>query len=145
MRRILITGVSSGIGEATAKLFLSKGYLVLGIGRNATKDLLQIENFSFLQCDFEDFDDTIIFDRVVEKLGAPPEIIVNNSGAVTDAKYFKELTRQELAKALNINFMGALLILARFLPELERANFGRVVNVSSNTIKHRGNKQNFSY
>ncbi len=51
-RRVLVTGVSSGIGLVQAKLFLEKGYQVYGVDRSENPNLKG--DFHFLQLDLTD-------------------------------------------------------------------------------------------
>jgi benzil reductase ((S)-benzoin forming) len=51
MNKILITGVSSGIGEALADLYLAKDYAVYGIARRTPYRLARHPNFRFRSCD----------------------------------------------------------------------------------------------
>lgn len=52
---VLITGVSSGIGAALARHYLSRGYIVCGISRSEPKYLIISKNFIFKSCDLTDF------------------------------------------------------------------------------------------
>ncbi|WFQ79796.1 SDR family NAD(P)-dependent oxidoreductase [Xenorhabdus sp. SF857] len=53
----LITGVSSSIGEALAKMFLSNGFIVCGIARRIPGSWIKHTNMHFFQLDITDFDE----------------------------------------------------------------------------------------
>ena len=58
MKTIVISGCTSGIGEATAKDLLKKGYNIIGLVRNTNKanELFgQSNNFEAIECNLEDF------------------------------------------------------------------------------------------
>lgn len=68
--RILITGTSSGIGLATAKLFLDRGHDVVGFDRQSSK--IEHDNYSHYQIDIRNKE---LYPRL-----APIDILVNNAG-----------------------------------------------------------------
>ena len=107
-RVVAITGSSSGIGEATARRFVAKGFGVIGNGRNVTK-LRAVE--TALGAAFRgvegDAADVHVLDRMfefaVQFFGKAPDIVVVNAGrglggSVQDAdmKSFGELIRTNL-------------------------------------------------
>lgn len=53
MKRVFISGVSTGIGFALANLYLEKGWTVFGISRRIPEALLKNENFVFKTCDLQ--------------------------------------------------------------------------------------------
>lgn len=57
MRRVFITGVSSGIGEALADLYLQHGYTVYGVSRRRPYRFMNHANFHFRQFDLSQLDD----------------------------------------------------------------------------------------
>ena len=113
MKRIaIITGATSGIGEATARRFITQGYCVIGNGRRAEKlDALQQElgdNFQPVAGDAsEDATIEALFETSQARFGAEPDIVVINAGfglggSVKDA----DLTNFEAMWKLNVS--GAL-------------------------------------
>ena len=73
---VIITGASSGIGLATAKLFAMKGYTVYGISRNVYKSSL----FDSYACDVTDKEGMAqVLEEVYQKEGRI-DILINNAG-----------------------------------------------------------------
>ena len=56
MASILITGVSTGIGNALARYHLARGDEVLAVSRNPAANIPSQERFHFLRCDLTDID-----------------------------------------------------------------------------------------
>lgn len=114
-RIAIVTGTTSGIGEATARKFVSSGFGVVGNGRNAEK-LAELENEigpAFCSVAGDASDQTVLerlFALATERFGKSPDIVVANAGrglggSVTDADLgqFEEL--------LKINVSGVLALL----------------------------------
>lgn len=75
MKRVLITGTSSGIGLATAKLFLEKGFQVVGIDK---EESMIVENIFYTHhvCD--------VRDAVLLPNESDFDIIINNAGTISE-------------------------------------------------------------
>ena len=89
---VLITGVSSGIGLAQARLFLEKGYQVYGVDQGADPQLAG--DFHFMQRDLT-LDLTPIFDWCPEV-----EVLCNTAGVLDDYKPLLEQSAQDQYHAL---------------------------------------------
>ncbi|MEL4308537.1 SDR family oxidoreductase [Joostella sp. CR20] len=139
MKNILITGVSSGIGYATAKQFLDNGFLVFGSVRKE-KDALALkeklgDNFHPLL--FDVVDEVAIKKAVTEVeniLGdASLDCLVNNAGVSVNGP-LAYIPIDEFSNQLDINVLGVLRVTQAFLPLLGFDNNrpkGRIINISS--------------
>ena len=96
-RRVLITGVSSGIGLAQARLFLEKGYQVYGVDQGADPQLAG--DFHFMQRDLT-LDLTPIFDWCPEV-----DVLCNTAGVLDDYKPLLEQSAQEIQEIFEINYV----------------------------------------
>ncbi|WP_421849271.1 SDR family NAD(P)-dependent oxidoreductase [Novosphingobium sp.] len=140
-KAVVITGVSSGIGEACAKLFVEQGFLVFGSVRNVEdgarlKGLLG-ERFTALTFDIVDAEAVgRAADFVQLKLGGETLFgLVNNAG-MTSVGPLMHLPPDELLRTLHINTVGALIVTQAFLPMLgamaaPTKRPGRIINISS--------------
>ncbi|QLE02528.1 SDR family oxidoreductase [Galbibacter sp. BG1] len=140
MKHILITGVSSGIGYTTAKLFLEKGFFVFGsVRKQKDADELQKElGGNFLPLIFDVVNEAAIKQavKIVEgKLGEGVglECLVNNAGVSVNGP-LAYISIEEFSNQLDINVLGVLRVTQAFLPLLGFNNElpkGRIVNISS--------------
>ena len=116
-RIAIITGATSGIGEATARKFVAGGYGVVGNGRNAEKlRALELEMGNAFVGLAGDAADGALLDRLfaaaTEHFGKTADIVVANAGcglggSVKDA----DLSRFE--EILKLNVTGALALLQK--------------------------------
>lgn len=116
-RRMIITGVSSGIGLAIAAEALRLGWYVDGIGRNAPALLTQHARGSFTVCDLSN--------RVaVQDLSLATEqvydltVLVNNAGTLGPVKPAQNASWEEIDHCITLNTSSAMLLSAKFLAEV---------------------------
>ena len=86
-KTIIVTGASSGIGEATAKEFLSKGAKVILVARSESKMHDSFKDFnqdlySIYPFDLTNLDDIDSFVKMLIKKEGPIDILFNNAGVV---------------------------------------------------------------
>jgi short-subunit dehydrogenase len=133
----LVTGASSGIGEATARLLAAKGARAAIVARSGDK-LAAVarsiraaggEAFDFV-CDLADPKATAATCAAVEaRLGAP-DILVNNAGA---GRWRATIdTEPEEARAMiELPYLAAFTVTRRLLPAMLARGAGSIVNVTS--------------
>ena len=135
--RILITGASSGIGAATAKLLAQRGATVGLVARRA--DLLQ-EVLEECQThspesrmwvtDLGDLKRTAdLAEEVWESLGGI-DIIINNA-AMPKVRPLDRLTPEDVEETMRVNFLSPVQIIQTLLPRMLERGSGMIVNVSS--------------
>jgi short-subunit dehydrogenase len=122
---ILITGASSGLGEALAKHAANSGHNVIACGRNQNKldELSQMTNISTLQ-----FDAT---DEIATKQALQDQkcdIAVLNAGTCEYVD-IRDIEPAMFKRVFDINFFGAVNVLAGLFPNLTKGN--KVVFVDS--------------
>jgi NADP-dependent 3-hydroxy acid dehydrogenase YdfG len=129
-RVAIITGASSGIGEATARKFISAGYGVVGNARNGARLSALEQEMGAAFCGVAgDASDSAVLERLFvaanERFGKPADIVVANAGrglggSVKDA----DLTKFE--DILKLNVAGALALLqkaARAMLDAQKADY----------------------
>jgi NAD(P)-dependent dehydrogenase (short-subunit alcohol dehydrogenase family) len=141
MRSVVVTGVSTGIGRATATLLAAKGFRVFGSVRKAQDGaaLKQTLGTAFEPLIFDVTDEAAVAaaaQAVRAKLsGETLAGLVNNAG-IAVAGPFSHLPVAEFRKQLEVNLVGPMLVTQAFLPLLGtdpslQGPKGRIVNISS--------------
>jgi NAD(P)-dependent dehydrogenase (short-subunit alcohol dehydrogenase family) len=126
-RRVLITGASSGIGKAAARLFADRGFRVFGTSRYARADARGIEmlrldvrsNTSVTQC----------VDEVIHR-AAGLDVLVNNAG-VEHLGIAEETSLFDAQAVFDTNFFGVVRVIDAVLPYMRSARRGRIINIGS--------------
>lgn len=134
---ILITGASSGIGEATARLLASQGaQVVLGARRIERLEALAAEineagGSALAQAlDVTRRDDMQAFvDNAAERFGRV-DVIVNNAGVMPLSK-LDALKVDEWDRMIDVNIRGVLHGIAAGLPLMQRQRSGQFINIAS--------------
>lgn len=140
MRHILITGVSSGIGYACLKYFISQGCHVFGSVRKA-EDASRLSetfgiNYTPLLFDVTDSDAIqAAAEKVKAELGEGENLfgLVVNAGIQIPGPILF-LTREEMRYQFDVNVFGALEVIQHFVPllrETKQNKSGRIVHVGS--------------
>lgn len=131
MRSVLVTGASSGIGNATARYLAERGCLVFGTVRNETAAaaLRRIPNVVPLTCDVTKPDEIAEAVRTVFEAGHGLFGLVNNAG-LGELGMVSTWTDEELFHMFDVNVFGPFRMTNAFLPLLV-ASKGRIVNIGS--------------
>jgi NAD(P)-dependent dehydrogenase (short-subunit alcohol dehydrogenase family) len=141
MQSVVITGASTGIGWATAKLLLDRGFRVFGsVRKPADADRLSSEfgaNFTPLLFDVTDEAAVLAAAREVRAaLGGETLFgLVNNAG-IAVAGPVLELAADEFRRQMDVNVIGSIIATQAFGPSLGsdpslRGKPGRIVMISS--------------
>jgi len=138
-RAVVVTGASSGIGEALANRLGDAGAKVLLVARSADKldelkDAIEARGglaFAY-PCDLSNADDTLrVIATVLEEHG-PVDILVNNAGISIRRSVQKSYDRvHDFERTLALNFLGAVRLIMGFLPGMRAQKRGQILNVST--------------
>jgi NAD(P)-dependent dehydrogenase (short-subunit alcohol dehydrogenase family) len=133
---VLVTGASTGIGEATALRLDSMGFRVFaGVRKEADGERLSAAASDRLRIvcplDVSDAGQIGAAARLVEQelAGEPLRGIVNNAGVATGGP-LEAIDLDDFRKTVEVNSVGPLAVSQAFLPMLRRSR-GRIVNMSS--------------
>ena len=123
----LVTGASSGIGQATAELLAAHGFTVFGTSRAPREDT---RSYTWLPLDVRS-DDSV--QAAIQSLLAQAgriDLLVNNAGYVQ----FGAIEESSVADAqaqLDTNLFGVIRMLKAVLPVMRQQGSGRIINMSS--------------
>ncbi len=132
-RVAVITGASSGIGEAIARVLVTEGYRVALLARRLDRisslaDELQ-NGAVAIQADVTDRDSIVAAaDRIRQELGGA-DVLINNAGVMLTAPFTSD-KRPEHRQMVETNLLGAMTATEVFLDQL-RAKGGDLVTISS--------------
>lgn len=124
MTKVLITGVSSGIGLAQARLFLKNGCAVYGVDKSEAPDI-QEENFHFLQLDITG-NLAALFDVVPDV-----DILCNTAGILDAYKPLLAISDDEIADVFQTNFFATVAITRHYLAKMVELQAGIIINMCS--------------
>ncbi|WP_152404121.1 SDR family oxidoreductase [Paenibacillus cellulositrophicus] len=134
---VVITGASSGIGEATAKLLASRGaHVVMGARRveklEALASLIEAEGGSALyqQLDVTNIEQMQSIIRLAQSRFGRVDVIVNNAG-VMPLSPLEALKIDEWNRMIDVNIRGVLHGIAAGLPVMKEQQSGHMINVAS--------------
>jgi NAD(P)-dependent dehydrogenase (short-subunit alcohol dehydrogenase family) len=131
----VVTGASSGIGEATAREMAARGASVVLVARSSERVRylereVRASGGTALAVPADVSDDTSVeaaFERAVREFGAL-DVLVNNAGLGLSGRV-AELRADDLRYLFEVNVLGPLRCIQAALPNMPRS--GRIVNVSS--------------
>lgn len=134
---VVITGGTSGIGEATALAFAKKGANVIILGRNADAGI-RIRALSdsldgsidFFQCNIMKQTDIDKFVLYINKKFYGVDVLFNNAGIMPESKELEKITNKEWKSTIDSNLNGAFYI-TRALKLLIFQNKGCIINNTS--------------
>ena len=136
-KAVLVTGASSGIGEATARLLGRRGaHVVLGARRTerlkAVTDAIRKEGgkAEFRALDVTNLEDMKDFASFALESCGRIDVIVNNAGVMPLSK-LEELKINEWDRMIDVNIRGVLHGIAATLPIMKRQGSGQIINLSS--------------
>ena len=134
-KTVIVTGASSGIGEATAKEFLLQGAKVILVARSeskmydAFKDFNQ-DSYSIYPFDLTRLDNIDSFVKVLIEKEGPIDILFNNAG-VSQFGYFEESDLSVLDKIMDLNFFSVVQFTKSILPHMVAKKSGQIVTNTS--------------
>lgn len=134
----LVSGASSGIGEAIAHCFAKAGFDLLLVARNEEK--LQglakslREQFGvrcFVEpCDLAKLGAAAALARRIEGQNLEVDVLINNAG-VLEQGAFVNISTERHQEIIDLNISGLTAMLSEFLPPMQKRGRGKIVNVAS--------------
>ena len=133
--KIVITGVTRGLGRALAEEFIRGGHTVMGCGRGgeAVFDLRMTyaapHDFSVVDVALDS--KVALWAAKILETGSPPDLLINNAGLMNRLSPLWEQDDREFTKVVDVNVRGVANVIRHFVPAMVAAKKGVIVNLSS--------------
>lgn len=132
--KILITGVTRGLGRALAEWYIANGHTVIGCGRSA-----EILNLRFAHPAPHDFTALDVVEEnkvalwsehVLARHGAP-DLLINNAALMNNPAPLWRVPAAEFNRLIDVNIKGVANVIRHFVPAMVARESGVIVNLSS--------------
>jgi NAD(P)-dependent dehydrogenase (short-subunit alcohol dehydrogenase family) len=131
-KTVFITGCSSGIGRAAARLFQRNGWNVVATMRNPADgaDLKKLDDVTVLALDVNDQASIDAALQTALERHGHIDLLVNNAGyALMGA--FENATEEQIQRQFDTNVFGLMRVTRAFLPHFRQRKAGMIINVAS--------------
>ena len=125
----LVTGASSGIGEATAERLAKAGYKVYGTSRRGAK--AGQRSFEMLSLDVTSDASAEAAVREVIRANGRIDLLVNNAGFAVAPSAAGESSMDQTRAIFDTNFFGLVRMTNAVLPRMRKQGSGRIINIGS--------------
>ncbi|SFM97963.1 oxidoreductase [Dokdonella immobilis] len=125
----LVTGASSGIGEATAQRLAQAGYRVYGTSRRGAS--LPRREFEMLPLDVTSDESVGAATSELMRLEGRIDVLVNNAGFGVAPAGAEESSMEQAKAIFETNFFGLIRMTRAVLPHMRRQGQGRIINIGS--------------
>lgn len=135
MKKVVITGVTRGLGRALAEELIARGHLVIGCGRGA-EGIMDLRFAHSAPHDFSVVDVTepvkvgLWAERVLGMHGAP-DWLINNAALMNAPAPLWEVPAETFSRLIDVNIKGTANVIRAFAPAMVKARRGVIVNYSS--------------
>ena len=134
-RRILITGVTRGLGRAMAEGFIRQGHIVMACGRDAEAIArLQASHGSphrFTVVDVVDDAQVAAWSRDILQTHGAPDLLLNNAALMNDPAPLWTIPAAGFDRLIDTNIKGVANVIRHIVPAMVAAKRGVIVNFSS--------------
>lgn len=133
-KKIVITGVTRGLGRALAEWYIANGHTVIGCGRSA--EILNLRFTHPAPHDFTALDVTeenkvaLWAEHVLARHGAP-DLLINNAALMNTPAPLWQVPAAEFNKLIDVNIKGVANVIRQFVPAMVARKSGVIVNLSS--------------
>ena len=130
-KTVLVTGASSGIGEATAIYLAQAGYTVYGAARRTDKlQALAVYGIRPVTLDVTDDGSMTGCIATIAREAGPVDVLVNSAGLGSYGA-LEDVPMDEAKNQIDINLFGTARLIQLVLPAMRKNNWGKIVNISS--------------
>lgn len=133
-RRIVITGISRGLGYAMAAAFQKLGHTVIGCASNTSaieKATASLKSVKISKVDVTNDAEVAAWAASVIREGGPPDLLLNNAAIINRNEKLWKLSASEFDRVMMVNVSGVANVLRHFVPSMVASKSGVIVNFSS--------------
>lgn len=129
-RTILVTGASSGIGRAIARNLLQQGHHVIGVSRDRSKFIRQMDNFTPVQLDLNQLNELPQKIRELERIFPEIDAVIFCAGRGQFGSV-EEFSYTQIENLMTINFTSQAFLVRALLPALKRKAHSDLIFIGS--------------
>jgi NAD(P)-dependent dehydrogenase (short-subunit alcohol dehydrogenase family) len=128
---VVITGSSSGIGQATEELLSGSGYVVVGLARSFGAGIQEVgPNIFHAKCDITNRKNVEkTFDGITKRFGRV-DVLINNAGSGVVAT-IEDIGEENIERELSINLKAHIWCIKAAIPVMRQQGNGHIVSVLS--------------
>ncbi len=133
-KRILITGVTRGLGRALAEWYIANGHTVIGCGRSAEVLNLRFTHpapHDFSALDVVDEGKVALWAEKVLAVHGAPDLLINNAALMNTPAPLWQVPAREFNQLIDVNIKGVANVIRHFVPAMVARKSGVIVNLSS--------------
>ena len=134
-RRIVLTGVSRGLGRAMCEGFIAKGHVVFGCARSAKMIAALAKEYGpphlFDVLDVSEDDAVRAWASAILAEGPAPDLLINNAATINPNARLWKVSAEDFSRVIDVNVKGVVNVLRHFLPAMIGRREGVIVNFSS--------------
>jgi len=133
--KIVLTGVTRGLGRALAMEFIRLGHTVIGCGRSGDAifdlrmDYQAPHDFSVVDVALEN--KVAIWAAKVLESDSAPDLLINNAGVMNPIAPLWEISDRDFTRVTDVNIRGVANVIRHFVPAMVKQKKGVIVNLSS--------------
>ena len=134
-KRIVITGVSQGLGQAMTERFIQLGHTVFGCARSQAAVEQLNEKFGsphkFTALDIADEAQVMNWAKLILSDYEPPDLLINNAAMINKLAPLWEIPSEDFSRLIDVNIKGVANVIRHFVPAMIEKGSGIIVNFSS--------------
>ncbi|AOS45431.1 3-oxoacyl-[acyl-carrier-protein] reductase FabG [Lacunisphaera limnophila] len=133
-KKIVITGVTRGLGRALAEWFIAHGHTVIGCARSAEILNLRFTHpapHDFAAVDVTEENKVALWSEKVLAVHGAPDLLINNAAVVNTPAPLWQVPAGEFNRLVDVNLKGVACVIRHFVPAMVARGSGVIVNLSS--------------
>ena len=124
-KRALVTGASSGIGQAISKELIEQGYAVTGVGRDFSESEIDVDHQWCLE-----LADLSTLEQALKDHNQEYDLLVLSAG-YGDFGGVEQFSYEQISSLINVNLIANLYFCKRYLPAMKQKKYGDIVIIGS--------------